>query len=149
MSKTLIAYYSQSGSTKELVQKLAQRTKSDVVEITVPADTFPSDMFETADVAKEQRKEKKFPPLTSKIPDLKQYDTLITAGPNWSAAVATPVISFLQKIQDFKGRVISLNTSVGQNDEQYNEDFRKQAKNLNVVATINNDGSKLDNYLDK
>lgn len=149
MSKTLIAYYSQSGSTKELVQKLAQRTKSDVVEITVPADTFPSDMFETADVAKEQRKEKKFPTLTSKIPNLKPYDTLIVAGPNWSAAVATPVISFLQKIQDFKGRVISLNTSVGQNDEQYNEDFRKQAKNLNVVGTINNDGSKLDNYLDK
>lgn len=147
MSKTLIAYYSQSGSTKELVQKLAQRTKSDVVEITVPTNTFPSDMFEIADVAKEQRKENKFPTLTSKIPDLTQYDTLVIAGPNWSAAVATPVISFLQKIQDFKGKVISLNTSVGQNDGQYNDDFKKQAKNLNVIATINNDESKLEDYL--
>lgn len=147
MSKTLIAYYSQSGSTKNLVQELAEKTNSDIFEITVPADTFPSDMFETADVAKKQRKDENFPTLISKIPNLDQYDTLVVAGPNWSAAVATPVISFLQEVQNFKGKVISLNTSVGQNDDQYNEDFREQAKGLNVVATMNNNLDEVINYL--
>lgn len=147
MSKTLIAYYSQSGSTKNLVQELAEKTNSDIFEITVPADTFPNDMFETADVAKKQRKDKNFPTLISKIPNLDQYDTLVVAGPNWRAAVATPVISFLQEVQNFKGKVISLNTSVGQNDDQYNEDFREQAKGLNVVATMNNNLDEVINYL--
>lgn len=143
MNKTLIAYYSQSGSAKNLVQELAEKINSDIFEITVPADTFPNDMFETADVAKKQRKDNNFPTLTSKIPNLDQYDTLVVVGPNWSAAVATPVISFLQEIKDFKGKVISLNTSVGQNDDQYNDDFKKQAKGLHVIATVNNDPNEV------
>ena len=148
MSKNLIAYYSQSGKTKDLIEKLSKNTDSDVLEITVPENTFPEDMFETADVAKKQRKENNFPVLTSKIPDLNNYAAIVVAGPNWSAAVATPVISFLNQIQDFKGKVISFNTSVGQNDDQYNEDFKKVAKDLNVIATVNNDINEVKNILE-
>ena len=139
MSSTLVVYYSMTGTTKKLAESLASGLDADLFAINVAPNTFPSDMFATADLAKKQKAEKSLPKLTSPIPDLTGYDVIIVAGPNWSAQVSTPVLNFLEQIQGFAGRVISLNTSVGQNDNQYNDDFKKQAKRLNVVATFNND----------
>lgn len=141
MTKTLIAYYSQSGSTKRLADQIAAKTDADILEITVAPGTFPDDMFATNDVSIKQREENNFPTLTSKTPDLSQYDAIVVAGPNWSSQLATPLVTFLNEIQDFNGKVISVNTSVGQNDDKYNADFKARAGKLNVVATINGDAN--------
>lgn len=141
MTKTLIAYYSQSGSTKRLADQIASKTDADILEITVASGTFPDDMYATNDVSIKQREENNFPALTSKTPDLSQYDAIVVAGPNWSSQLATPLVTFLNEIQDYSGKVISVNTSVGQNDAQYNDDFKKRAGKLNVVATVNGDAN--------
>lgn len=96
-------------------------------------------MFALASVVKRQKKNGKLPELTNKIPDLNQYDYLVIAGPNWGASVSTPVISFLNKIQDYTGKVISVDSSVGEFEKRYNSQFKKFAGNLNVTATENND----------
>lgn len=147
MTNTLVAYYSLTGNTKKIANEISKVIGSNLFEITVAADTFPNEMFETADVAKEQRKTGNLPSLTSHIPEMSSYDKIIVAGPNWSGAVATPVVSFLKDIQGFAGQIISINTSVGQNDNLYNEDFREQANDLNVVLTVNNDAEKAIDYL--
>lgn len=147
MSKVLVAFYSQTGNTKKLANEIAEKANADTFEITVPTGTFPDDMFKTSDVAQEQKKTGNLPKLASSVPNLSQYDALVVAGPNWSASLSTPVLVFLKNIQDYTGKVISVDTSVGQNDNKYNDDFRKQAGKLNVVATVNNDANKVTSLL--
>ena len=53
--KTLIIYYSWSGNTKRVAEKIHHEVKnSDLVEIKVPAGTFSADMYKTNDIFKEQ-----------------------------------------------------------------------------------------------
>lgn len=143
MANTLIAYYSRTGSTKKLAKQIASKTDADILEITVAPGTFPDDMYATNDVSIKQREENDFPALTSKTPDLTQYDAIVVAGPNWSAQLATPLVTFLKDIQDFAGKVISVNTSVGQNDDKYNADFKNRSGKLNVVATVNGNADEV------
>lgn len=143
MTKTLIAYYSKTGTTKALVEEIAKETSADLLEIKVPSGTFPDDMYATNDVSIKQREDNNFPEVTSSFPDLNQYDYLVVAGPNWSSQIATPLVTFLKDVQSYNGKVISVNTSVGQNDDQYNADFKIRAGKLNVVATINGNADQV------
>ncbi len=57
MTKTLIAYYSWSGTTKRLAEKIhSLLPDSDLLEIKVPTGTFSSDMYETSDIAEKQKR---------------------------------------------------------------------------------------------
>ncbi|WP_225047673.1 flavodoxin [Lacticaseibacillus kribbianus] len=95
MSKTLIVYYSWSGHTAALANKIRQLTQADTYEIQVPADTFSTDMYETSDIAKAQLATGELPPLSRPLPELARYDLILVGGPVWSGAPATPVLSFL------------------------------------------------------
>ena len=96
--KILIAYYSWSGTTARLAKNLQAALGADVYNMSIPTDTFPADMYETADVAQKQLASGKLPRLTAAVPDLKQYDLVLVGGPVWSGAPATPVRSFLKEI---------------------------------------------------
>lgn len=139
MMKTLIVYYSKTGTTKKLAEKIEKIKNADILELTVAPRTFPDDMYATNDIAIKQREENNFPALTSNVPNLDQYETVVVAGPNWGSELATPLVTFLNEIQNYNGKVISVDTSVGQNDDKYNANFRKGAGKLNVIATINGD----------
>lgn len=50
--KTLILYYSWSGKTKEMAEKINQEIEgSDLKEINVAKDAFDSDQYKTNDIA--------------------------------------------------------------------------------------------------
>lgn len=93
--KTLVAYYSWSGTTARLAKQIQQQIPgSDILEITVPEGTFSSDMNQTADIAKEQIAKKDFPKLTNALPQLSNYDVILIGGPVWSGTPSTPLVSF-------------------------------------------------------
>ena len=118
MMKTLIVYYSKTGTTKKLAEKIAKIKNADILELTVAPRTFPDDMYVTNDIAIKQREENNFPALISNVPSLDQYETVVFAGPNWGSELATPLATFLNEIQNYNGKVISVDTSVGQNDDK-------------------------------
>ncbi|GMM17166.1 hypothetical protein LAYK3_02810 [Lactobacillus amylovorus subsp. amylovorus] len=53
--KTLILYYSWSGNTKEMAEKISgEIAGNDIEEVTVADGTFDSDMYKTNDIALDQ-----------------------------------------------------------------------------------------------
>lgn len=95
MPKTLIVYYSLSGHTATMAQRLQECTGANTYELLVPNDTFSQNMYETSDIAKAQLRTGTLPRLTQPLPDLTAYDVILVGGPVWSGAPATPVLSFL------------------------------------------------------
>lgn len=98
-SKVLIVYYSWSGHTATLAKYLQQATDADLLALRVPEQTFSSDMYDTSGRAKHQVASGNLPHLTTVIPDLTGYETILVGGPVWSAAPSTPVLSFLKQEQ--------------------------------------------------
>lgn len=146
MAKTLIAYYSWSGTTKNLAEKIhALLPSSDLLAIKVPTGTFSSDMYETDSIAKKQRRDHNLPEIISKLPDFNQYNNILVGGPVWSYYPSTPVLSFLNKLGHYRGTVAPFYTSVGNNGD-YEKIFAGQNRELKVVAG-NDNGHGLKQWL--
>lgn len=133
MSKVLIATYSWSGRTKSVAQELIQMLDQvDTYEIEVPADTFDHDMYKTDEIATAQIKNNQYPELINEIPNVDQYDLILVGSPVWRGAPATPVHTFLEKIQNYSGKVASFYTDAGMANG-YEETFKQWAGKLNVL----------------
>ncbi|MFD1318337.1 flavodoxin [Loigolactobacillus zhaoyuanensis] len=137
-AKTLIVYYSWSGTTAKMARLLQTVTGADLVGLTVNQATFSSDMYTTADIATEQIATSQLPPLNNALPDLQQYDTILIGGPVWSAKVATPVRTFLQQNPQLPAVVAPFYTDAG-TVGGYETDFKQ------LVARSVRPGSGLTN----
>lgn len=145
MSKTLIAYYSWSGTTKKLAEKIAKDYDADLYEITVSAKTFSSDMYETNDIFKSQIENKDWPKVS--VPDnYNNYEILLLGTPVWSGMPASPLVSFLEQIQDFNGKIYVFHTSVGQFGKEFDDTLNKWAKSLNILDSAEGD-KKINQWL--
>ncbi|MFC6289809.1 flavodoxin [Levilactobacillus angrenensis] len=111
--KVLIVDYSWSQTTAQLATVIQQVTGGERLKLTVAPDTFPTDMYATSDVAKQQLATGHLPALTATLPSLANVDLILVGGPVWSGQVATPVRSFLQQLVDFKGTVAPFYTDAG------------------------------------
>ncbi len=93
-SKTLVAYYSLSGTTKELAQKLATALGADleeIVPIREPRRGFMT--YSRIAWAAFTRSEMPVLPLTHTLAD---YDLVIVGGPIWIGRIAAPVRGWLK-----------------------------------------------------
>ena len=148
--KTLIIYYSWSGNTKRVAEKIHHEVKnSDLVEIKVPAGTFSTDMYETNDIFKEQIETNQLPQINLPKVDFEQYDLILIGSPVWSGMPASPIKSFLNELQrvNYSGKVASFFTDVGQ-DGNYDQTFKTWGKNLNIIGTGRN-MSKINEWIEK
>ncbi|WP_125763932.1 flavodoxin [Levilactobacillus mulengensis] len=134
-TKVLIVDYSWSGNTAKLATALQRVTGATQVELTVPAGTFPQDMYATSDVANQQLASGDLPELTSKLPDLAEFDTILVGGPVWSGKVATPVRSLLRQLATYTGTLAPFYTDAGTPDD-YEADFASLAPQANVVPGL-------------
>lgn len=128
--KILVAYYSWSGTTKRLAKQIAKEVHADLFDIGDPAKIFQAGMYETAEIDDRMKRRHQIP-LINQIPNLDQYDTILVGGPVWTYQVAGPVVAFLDKIQNYRGRVYPFYTSIG-NSAPYEGHFRYFAKELAV-----------------
>ncbi|AVK61695.1 flavodoxin [Lactobacillus sp. CBA3605] len=133
--KVLIVDYSWSQTTAAMAAQLQQLTAATRIELTVAPDTFPSDMFATADVANQQLASGHLPELTNSWPELNQYAIILVGGPVWSAKVATPVRTFLQQLTTYSGTVAPFYTDAG-TPGNYEADFASLLPTATVVPGI-------------
>lgn len=147
-AKVLIATYSKTGSTKRVADQLQNLIPgADTFEIKVPAGTFPNDMFATNDVANEQIDSGNYPELAGTMPDFSKYDLVLVGSPVWSAAPATPIHTFLEKMAGFSGKVATFYTHAG-TPGAYEQVFEQWAQGLNVLPG-HAGGSNLQQWVDK
>ena len=119
MSKTLVAFFSPTGTTRKLAQKVAIATNADLFEI-VPETPYTDDDLNWQDPKSrssiEMGENKAYrPPISSKVENISQYDVIIIGFPIWWYVCPTIINSFVESY-DFTGKKIALFATSGMSD---------------------------------
>lgn len=127
LSKTLVVYYSLSGNTQRIAERLAENLNADIYQVrTVRA--YPDDYHETADVSRKERDSGNLPEIVNDFPDLSEYDTIYIGGPIWNGYMPTPLEKYLESVS-FRGKtVIPFSTSMGSGQRGYLNDFENRVQ---------------------
>lgn len=132
--KTLVVYYSATGSTKSVAGKIAKNLNADIFEV-VPEKPYTSEDLNWNDdnsrVSLEHSDEsKREVALVKSTPDnWEQYDTVYIGYPIWWGIAAWPVNRFV-KANDFTSKTVipfctSASSGIGESDKQ----LKAMAKN--------------------
>lgn len=132
MGKTLIAYFSWDGNTKNIAEKIQAQINADIfrIETAVP---YPNNYNETAyGIAKKQHEENIKPELKDNG-DVSAYDVIFVGTPAWWYGMAPAVKTFLSK-NNFEGKIIApFITHGGGGKYTIAEDMAKLAKGSKVL----------------
>lgn len=108
--KTLVVYYSATGNTEAVAQKIANNLGADVFEI-VPAQEYSSADLDWTDsnsrVTREYEDEslRNTELVSTTVENWESYDTVIIGYPIWWGIAAWPVDTFV-KANDFTGKTV-------------------------------------------
>ena len=145
--KTLVVYYSLSGITRDIAERIQAKTDADIYEIKTAEEIKTG--FSVYLNSRSDIKKGVYPELKGDIPDMDEYDVIFVGSPVWWYTAATPILSFLKKA-DFKGKKVVPFSTQGSNAGTFIEDFAKMAKNANVTGyqSFNNMGKEYDKAVD-
>lgn len=101
--KVLVAYYSYSGNTKKVAEKIKNITNGDIFEI-VPKKAYSKNYDEVVALAREEKQKDVKPELVDNG-NVKDYDIIFVGTPVWWYTMASPVRTFLSK-NDFTDKTI-------------------------------------------
>ncbi len=108
--KTLIVYYSATGNTEEVAERLAESLNADTFEI-VPSDPYTDEDLDWTDdnsrVSREYNDEslRDVELENTAVPLWDSYDTVLIGYPIWWGIAAWPVSSFVEA-NDFTGKTV-------------------------------------------
>ena len=115
MSNTLVAFFSATGTTMDVADRLARATGSDLFAI-VPADPYTSADLNWRDKQSRSTLEASDPScrpaIASKVERIEDYDTIFLGFPIWWYAAPAIINTFLESY-DLAGKTIVLFTTSG------------------------------------
>lgn len=103
-TKSVIVYYSQTGTTKKLAGILKQAVNADEFELQM-VTAYPSTYDSTIAAVGAQRESKQWPELVNAKLDLAKYDTVYLGYPIMFGSFAPPIYTFLDS-NDLSGKVV-------------------------------------------
>lgn len=103
-TKILVVYFSWSGNTKKVAEKIKDETSADIFSI-VTKEEYPQNYEDTVDVAKKEQRENARPELSTHIDNLSQYDTIFIGFPNWWGDMPMALYTFFDEY-DFSGKTM-------------------------------------------
>lgn len=109
-SKTLVVYYSATGTTERVAQMIAEATGADLFEV-VPAEPYTSADLNYSDkdsrVSREHDDEslREVALVSTEVPDWDSYDTVFIGYPIWWRIAAWPMNGFVAA-NDFTGKTV-------------------------------------------
>ena len=115
MAKTLVAYFSASGVTRNAAELIARTAGADLYEI------CPAELYTAADLnwrdknsrsSREMRDKNSRPALADHPVNLQEYDTVLLGFPIWWYTAPTIINTFLES-HDFAGKTIILFATSG------------------------------------
>ena len=115
IAKTLVAYFSASGVTKKVAEKLASAAKTDIYEIkpAVPYTKADLNWMDKKSRSSVEMGNKSFrPEIVKDDLNLSQYDTILVGFPIWWYVAPTIINTFLESY-DFAGKKIVLFATSG------------------------------------
>lgn len=115
MAKLLVAYFSASGVTQKVAEKLANAAKADIHEIKPAVSYTKADLnwMDKKSRSSVEMNDKAFRPEIVKVDlDLSSYDTILLGFPIWWYVAPTIINTFLESY-DFSGKKIVLFATSG------------------------------------
>ena len=130
--KILIAYYSWSGNTKSVAEKIHNTVGGDMFRIETEMQ-YPSDYHETAYVVAKKQHEENIKPKLKDNGDVSGYDVIFVGTPAWWYEMAPAVKTFLTE-NNFEGKtIVPFITHGGGGKYSIAEDMAKLAKGSKVL----------------
>ena len=97
--KALVVYYSLDGHTREIAEKIREKTGADIYEIKTREKFKKTPWFYLT--LKKQLKNGEYPELAGELPDPKAYDVVFVGAPVWWYTMATPLFSYLKQTESW------------------------------------------------
>ena len=102
--KTIVIYYSYSGHTKMIANRIKEKLNCDIQEI-VPIKPYSSDYQSLVNNTEDNLQSKVTPEIKPLDIDLSRYDKIIIGTPVWWYTITPPVRTFL-KNNDLTGKIV-------------------------------------------
>ncbi|MBQ9559714.1 MAG: NAD(P)H-dependent oxidoreductase [Bacteroidaceae bacterium] len=126
-TKTLVAYFSASGVTRAVAQRLAEVSGADLHEIKPEQPYTEADLDwrnQKSRSSLEMKDKSSRPAITDKLQNMQDYDVIFVGFPIWWYTCPTIVNTFMEAY-DFRGKtVIPFATSGGSSIQKACEDLR-------------------------
>ncbi len=103
-TKSIIVYFSQTGTTKIVASEIRKNTGADIAEL-VLENPYPSTYDSTIQRVKQEREAKRWPELFLAKMNLTKYDTVYLGYPIMFGTFAPPIYTFLDS-NDVNGKVV-------------------------------------------
>lgn len=136
MSKTLVAYFSASGTTAKVAKKMAEAIGADLFEIKPETPYSGADLNwqnKNSRSSVEMNDRSSRPAIAVKAADMPQYDVVFVGFPVWWYREPSIIDTFMESY-DFAGKtVIPFATSGGSNLGDSAANMQKLAKGAKVV----------------
>lgn len=135
MKKVLVAYFSASGVTAKLAQKLASAIGADLHEIQPETPYTDADLnwMDKKSRSSVEMNDKTFrPAIANKVEDMEQYDVVFTAFPIWWYVAPTIINTFLEQY-DLTGKtIVPVATSGGSGMGNTNKELAPSCKGADL-----------------
>ncbi|MEN2995411.1 MAG: flavodoxin [Acetomicrobium sp.] len=142
--KILIAYFSHSGSTREVARQIHELIDSDIFEI-VTVNPYPSDYDQTVVIGRQELNSGKMPELKAKVKDIDSYDIIFVGYPIWFGTIPMAVARFLSDCNLSGKTVIPFCTHGGGGAGRSFSDVKKLCPNSTVQEGLSLKGSEARN----
>ena len=102
--KILVAYFSWSGNTRAIAQKVREQTGADLFEIQC-VKPYSTDYDTVLMEAQRDQRAQARPAIRGQVREMARYGVILLGYPNWWASIPMPVATFLEQY-DFAGKTI-------------------------------------------
>ena len=136
MSKILVAYFSASGVTKKVAEKLAALVNADIHEIKpkVPYTKADLNWMDKKSRSNVEMNDKTFrPEIVKEDLNLSSYDTILLGFPIWWYVAPTIINTFLESYNFSGKRIILFATSGGSGFGNTVQELKSSAANADIM----------------
>ncbi len=103
-TKTLVAYFSWSGTTQRMAEEIVSQTGADIFRIE-PQNPYPTEYTPCTEVARKEKDDNASPTIKSKVENWEQYDTIFIGCPVWWWTAPMIICTFAESY-DFNGKTV-------------------------------------------
>lgn len=141
--KSLVVYYSQTGTTAKVAEQIALAKGADIVELQCEVP-YPDTYQGTIEESREECMNGTGRALVNAGMDLSKYDTIYVGYPIWYGTFAPPIVTFVNE-NDLTDKAVVLFCTYGSGGRKASErDFKKLCPETRVIDTYGISARKID-----
>ena len=137
MSKVLVSYFSASGVTKRVAEKIAKAINGDLFEIE-PTQKYTSEDLDWTNKQSRssiEMQDKTFrPQILNEVSNIIEYDTVVLGFPVWWYTAPTIINTFIEENNLKEKNIYIFVTSGGSSSEGSFKDLKNTYNNLNFIS---------------